>query len=378
MKKVLTMILCLALLMTGCAGRKTAQGETQAPQTTPTTLPPETKTTEPATEPVTEPPETEPPAPETTLATALADRTYLVLELLQRDDTVEIAGEYDETYYVVKMEQGYGLIEKRLIRLEDEASYEKWGGYTYYNAEFYNNYHLRADGVQKLSSNTQVQVLDDLGECLVVEYGGSIGYMLEDDISRNYIQPAPSSGNNNSGTGGADGGDISLEYYGGISKLAILIPQSGDVTGKGTVLVNDAELILGWFDRGDSVSIIAQEGFLEEMEGWYSVYLEGMCGYVRQNLLLEEGKEPYEQWDGFARSQASVYDNYFLSGNPVTKLSTNTNIQVLCDLDDCYLVQVGEVIGYMEKAQISESKIVYSGGGGGTEDSGGDWTPPVL
>ena len=160
--------------------------------------------------------------------------------------------------------------------------------------------------------------------------------------------------------------------------MAILIPQSGDVTGKGTVLVNDAELILGWFDRGDSVSIIAQEGFLEEMEGWYSVYLEGMCGYVRQNLLLEEGKEPYEQWDGFARSQASVYDNYFLSGNPVTKLSTNTNIQVLCDLDDCYLVQVGEVIGYMEKAQISESKIVYSGGGGGTEDSGGDWTPPVL
>lgn len=379
MKKLLCVFLAAILLLAaGCGAKEDAVQETMP------TVPPTEKATECPAEAPTEPPVTEPPAPETLSGTALADKTEILLQTMNRDDVVEIAGEFDEHYYVVKLENGFGLIEKRLVRLEGESDYEMWTGFAKSNADLYGHYQMLEDPMESLSMNTELKVLDSLGDCLVVQCGDIIGYMLEDEISSSYIQPytgGGSSSGNSSGSGGADGGDITLSYYGSVMPLSTFVPQNQEVTGKGIVLANEAEVILGWFDRDDTVPIINEEGFAEPRDGWHAVYVEGLCGYVRQFLILQEGETPYTQWDGYARSGSELYDNYYLRGEPCDELSGNTELRILCDLGDCYLVSVGEQTGYLVKDQVSETYIQYSSGSGSSSDgssSGGDWTPPAL
>lgn len=370
MKKVMMLLLCLSLVLAGC-GKKTPESTTEVtgvPETVPAT------TQKPTEEPTTVPTETEPPVPETVSATALADRTYVVSKMLDRDEPVEVVGEFDEIFYIVKTEEGYGLIEKCLVRMDGAESYKSWTGYAVYNAKLYNNYHLLPGEEQKLSTNTQVQVLEDLGTCLVVQHEENIFYMRPAEVSKHYIQPSTGGSGN---TGGADGGDIILGNWSGVMRLSSFIPQEGEVTGNGIVLVNLAEIYLGWFDRNDTVAIITEEGFMEEKEGWCAVYHEGLYGYVRQNLIQEAGAEDYAEWDGFAQYLAPVYANYYLNGEPETKLSTNTKVHILEDLGNCYLVISGDISGYMAKETVSQSFINYGGGGGGG-DTGGDWTPPAM
>lgn len=368
MKRILAILICMTLLA-GC-GEKPLEVTVSptAPSTAPTTAP----TTEPTTEPTTVPTETEPPVPETLSATALADHTDMVLMTADRGTTVEIVDTFDEDYYVVLTELGYGFIEKRLVRMDGADSYEGWTGYAVYQAKVYNNYHLLPGGEQTLNMNTKIQVLDNLDGTLVVQMEDGIGYMREKELSRGYIQPAPSGGN----SGSADGGDISLGGQAGISTLSFFAPQQGTATGKGTVLANDAEILWGWFDRNEAVAIVNEEGFIEEKEGWYGIYHEGMYGYIRQNLIRKDGEEAYAEWDGFAKYQAQLFDNYYLSGEPVSKLASNAGVHILEDLGNCYLATSGEHTGYIPKDMISETKINYNSGGGNS--SGGDWTPPAL
>lgn len=366
MKKILVLLLCLVLLLAGCSKQP---APTEAPETTlaPTTVPP-------TTEAPTEPTETEPPVPETAAGTALVDKAYIVLLTLDRDAEVEIVGEFDETYYVIKTENGYGLIEKQLVRMDGEAAYESWTGYALHNVKLHSSYHLDDAEPELLTMNTELTVLDAFGDCLVVQHGEKIGYILAKDVSTYYIQP--STGGGGGGTG-ADGGDISLGNMGGIVSLSTFAPQSGEVSGKAKVLVNVAEVILGWFDRDDALEIVTEEGFAESKEGYHTVYLNGLYGYVKQIFVLKEGDTPFASWDGYAHVNAPVYDNYYLTGEPVSKLGANAEIKILLDLGNCYMVSYGEAVGYMTKTEVSDSYIDYSYSGGGSS-GGGEWTPPAL
>lgn len=370
MKKWIVGILCLTVFwLAGCTA--------ETPNGTEITVLEEPTVTQPTTEPVketdppetqppeTEPEETEPPAPETVSASVLADKTMVILTTVDRGETVEIAGEWED-YYIVKVEAGYGLIEKRLVRGENTEEYDQWSGYAYSGAKLYDTYHLIPDSYRELALNTKVLVLDVLGESCVVQVENAIGYMRLDQISKSYIQYNP-------GSGGADGGDISLEYGVGATPLSTFVAPPEEVFS-GTVavvLADRAEIVYGWYDRGESVERITEEGYLPEKEGFYTVYVAGICGYVRQNLIAQEDAEPYASWDGYAYSKAGVYDNYYLTGEPVQKLSLNTAVCVLEDLGFCYLISVGETTGYMDKGLISENKIVYSGGGA-------EWSDPVM
>lgn len=359
MKRICAILLCLVLLLAGCSKQPASQ---EAPETiAPTEAP---VAAEPPAEAPTEPAETEPPMPETVSGTALLDKATIVLQTANRDEVLDIVGEFDDQYYAVKLENGYGLIEKTLVRMDGEAAYESWDGYARYKAKFYSSYHLNDAEPESLSMNANLTVLDAFGDRLVVQYGEKLGYMLEADVSRYYIQP--SSGGSSSG---ADGGDISL------GSLSTIVPQAGDVTGAGKVLVNDAQIILGWFDRDEAMEIVTEEGFAESKEGYYTVYLNGLYGYVLQAYVLKDGDAPFENWDGYAQRNAPVYDNYYLSGEPITKLSSNTEIQILLDLGNCYMVSYGDTVGYMAKDTVSDSYIHYSSGG---SSGGGEWTPPAL
>lgn len=390
MKKYIIMLLALALLL--CVGcKKQEPAPTEAPTTAPveTTVPPTTEETV--------------SIPELNTGTALVDDTPAILNTLMRDDVVDVVGEYDEDHYVIKTEKGYGLVKKELLRLKGEAAYEVWTGYAYWNAEVYDNLHLTGEPAQKLKTNTKVEVLDDLGYCYVVRVEETEGYMNKSRLAKWPF----SSGGGNSGSGGggsssgsggggggstgADGGDISLQFQGNIVLLAA-IEQSGDVTGQAAVLADGTEVVLGYFDRGEEIPMVAEDGFAENREGYVTVYLDGLYAYVPQELVLTQEAEVYEAWDGYSRWNGVVYDNFYLLGDPIDKLYTNIKVHVIAELENCYLVEVNDVTGYMSKEVVSQTRISTGGGnsdsggsggggnsgGGGSSGGGAEWSPPAL
>lgn len=388
-KYIIALLVLLLILCAGC--KKQESVETEAPTTAPTetTVPPTTEETI--------------PVPELNMGTALVDDTPAILNTLMRDDVVDVVGEYDEGHYVIKTENGYGLVKKELLRLKGEAAYEVWTGYAYWNAEVYDNLHLIGEPAQKLKTNAKVEVLDDLGYCYVVRVEDTGGFMNKSRLAKWPF----SSGGGNSGSGGggsssgsggggggstgADGGDISLQFQGNIVLLAA-IEQSGDVTGQAAVLADGTEVVLGYFDRGEEIPMVAEDGFAENREGYVTVYLDGLYAYVPQELVLTQEAEVYEAWDGYSRWNGVVYDNFYLLGDPIDKLYTNVKVHVIAELENCYLVEVNEITGYMSKEVVSQTRISTgrgnsdsggsggggNSGGGGSSGGGAEWSPPAL
>ena len=100
---------------------------------------------------------------------------------------------------------------------------------------------------------------------------------------------------------------------------------------------------------------------------------------------MTEETEAYEAWDGYSRWNGVVYDNFHLLGDPIDKLYTNVKVHVIAELENCYLVEVDDVTGYMGKDVVSKTRISVSGGSsdGGSYDGGGssggaEWSPPAL
>ena len=357
MKKWMTILLAaLLLLIAGCIPQQQDPTEPTVPETTiPAT---EEPTEEPTVEPTEEPTE---PVPDCINAVIQVDNAPAVLTLLNRGDSVDIVGEHDEDHYVVKTESGYGLIEKQLLRMSGEEAYTVWTGYTHGGAPMYGNYQLSGEAVRRLNLNTQVEVLDELKYCYVVNYGETVGYMAKGQVSRNKIQYSG---------GGADGGDISLGF-GGIVTLST-VEQSGDVTGTAEVLADGTQVILGYFDREGLAPVVAEEGFAPDWDGYYTLYLNGLYAYLPRNLALLDGEAPYEQWSGFTGNSGAVYESFLLLGDR-KNVNVNTSVTILWDGREFYVVSINDTIGYMAKDKVSPNRYATGGGGGG-----GDWTPPIM
>lgn len=364
MKKMMIFLLvAVMLLAVGCGAQQPEPAEPTVPETT---IPATEAPTEPPTEAPTEAP-TE-PVPTCVNAVVQVDDAPAILMLLNRGDTVDVVGEYDEDHYVIKTESGYGLVEKQLLRISGEPVYEAWTGYAYANAELCANYQLTGDAVETLKLNTQVEVLDELEYCYVVKVEEATGFMLKSQLSKNRIEYSGGGGS----SGGADGGDISLGF-GGILTLSA-IEQSGEVTGTAEVLADGAQVILGFFNRAEMAPVVAEEGFAPDWDGYYTLYLDGMYAYLPQNLAQPESDAAYASWEGFAAYNSLVYDHYLMLDDGV-KLSINTAVTVLWDCGDFLVVDIDGEIGYMAAENVGTSR--YSTGGG-SGNSGGDWTPPVL
>lgn len=359
MKKYIVLLLALALVLcAGCGKQEPVQTEapatiaTEPVETTEATVPPTTEETI--------------PVPELSMGSALVDDTPAILGTLMQDDVVDVVGEYDEDHYVIKTELGYGLVKKGFLQPENEAPYETWTGYSHWDAKVYDNFYLTGEPILTLYTNAKAEVLADLGYCYMIRTGETEGF-----ISKSQLATRPFSGGGGGG-GGADGGDISLRFQGGIIPL-VAIEQKGDVTGQALVLADGTEVVLGYFDRGDEIPMVAEDGFAETREGYVTVYLDGLYAYVPQELVAEAGAEAYAEWDGYSFWNAVVYDNRHLLGDPVIYLQTNTAVHVIAELEDCYLVEVNGVTGYMLQSAVSKTRISSGGGGGGAE-----WSPPAL
>ena len=384
MKKGFVIALALFMLFTaGCSGK--------TEQPAPTTAPSVPETTVPATEaPETTVPETEPPLPKLETGTVQGDNIPAILCQLKRGDSVEVTGNPDDTHATVQTDFGTGTMEVQLLRFADEEPTESWTGYARWNTGFFADYEMGGKAPTTLKTNTKVEVLEELEDCYLVTVDGKTGFVAKAQVSKWPIKS--NSGSNDGGSSGGsssggsstgrDGGDIALAFYGKVHLLSAVTK-----TGSAQVRVDGAKVVLKYFNSGDTVQIVAEEGFAPELEGYMTILVDDTYAYIPQSWVHKDADPAFDSWDGFAGYNCKLYDNYLLRGKEVKQVYGNTALTVLWTAGDVSVIRVGDTIGYASTDTLRTTRIPAqkkqedggsssggsSGGGGGNE-----WTPPAL
>ena len=383
MKKFFVIFLALTLALgTGCSH--------QAEQPTA----PVAVATAPATEPApaadqTEPTETTAPAPRTVGGTIQGIHIPAILSFPQRGDIVQVTGYPDEATATVTVGDAQGSLARVLLRFDSEESYEAWQAYAKYNTRVFEGYTLVGEPLATLKTNTQITVLDDLGECYLVQTEDLTGYIAKTQASKWRIKSSSSSGSGSgsssggSGTG-RDGGDISLTSFAGDIRPVLLADTVK--TGAAQVRADGGRVVLKYFDRGDKVQLVLDAEVAPEIPGYALILEDGVLAYIPVDWVEKPGDEVFQPWEGYAGYQCKRYDNFELAGKSLGQLSGNKKITVLWKSGDVLLVQSGDSVSYIAESTARTTPIprssggsTGSGGSGGGGGSGGDnWTPPKL
>ncbi len=377
MKKFFVIFLALTLALgTGCSH----QGEQP---TAPVAV-----ASAPATEPApaddqTEPTETTAPAPRTVEGTIQGIHIPAILSFPQRGDIVQVTGYPDETTATVTVGDAQGSLAKVLLRFDSDESYEAWQAYAKYNTQVFDGYTLVGEPLATLKTNTQMTVLDDLGECYLVQTEDLTGYIAKTQASKWRIKgSSSSSGSGSGGSGtGKDGGDISLTGFAGDIRPVLLADTVK--TGAAQVRADGGRVVLKYFDRGDKVQLVLDAEVAPEIPGYALILEDGVLAYIPVDWVEKPGDEVFQPWEGYAGYQCKRYDNFELAGKSLGQLSGNKKITVLWKSGDVLLVESESGVSYIAASTarttpIPRSSGGSSGSGGGGGSGGGDWTPPKL
>lgn len=372
MKRFVSLILAMLLLLT-----LASCGKKEAEETTPVTEAPVAPTEEATpTEPAPTEPEWEPGIARAGYGEA-AYETYL------RGVEVSVIGEWKD-YFVIAGEEVDLLIEKQFVRTESEEAFEERTGYAKWNTEVYDNVYREGESIEKLTSNKKVTVVDGKGDWLLIKWDeDKSGYVDAAQINK---YPTKSKSSSGGGGGGSSAGNTTngnefdgslLSYYG---------PEMTELEEKGQVLGDEARGILCVTVRDDEVKVTSVGE--EECE----IYLDGNYAKVPRWLLHMEGDEEYEAWTGYARWNSIIYEEYQMR-NELKILKTNDTVKVIDELveAECYVVEYEEEengekvtkVGYMQldkvmKYRYTAPKSAGGGSGSGGGVSGEGYTPPKI
>ena len=388
MKKILALLLALTLVFAaGCSNNTEQPAPTAAPTVPEATAAPETTL-----------PETEPPLPRLEAGTIQGDNIPAILCLLKKGDLVEVTGYAEDGSAIVKIGDAVGTVEKELLRFAGEGPYESWTAYARWGTALYGSYKLTGEPSETLKTNTELTILDELENCYLVQVGENTGYIAQKQASKWRITSSPkteddgSSGGSSGGgsSGGRDGGNISLTAAEEAMGQVVLLTEVAR-TGSAEIRADGGVVILKYFDLGDTVQIVAEEGFAPEIPGYTTILEDGVYAYVPTAWVRKSGDEEFKQWDGFAGYSCYFYDNYELRGEPVKQIYANKAITVLWQAGDVTLIRVGDDVGYISTATARTTRIPTqkkqedgggssdgSSGGGGGGGGGSEWTPPAM
>lgn len=339
----------------------------------------------PATEPApaaeqTEPTETTAPAaPRTVEGTIQGIHIPAILSFPQRGDIVQVTGYPDEATATVTVGNAQGSFAKVLLRFDSDESYEAWQAYAKYNTRVFEGYTLVGEPLATLKTNTQITVLDDLGECYLVQTEDLTGYIAKTQASKWRIKSSSSSGSGSGGSGtGKDGGDISLTGFAGDVRPVLLADTVK--TGAAQVRADGGRVVLKYFDRGDKVQLVLDAEVAPEIPGYALILEDGVLAYIPVDWVEKPGDEVFQPWEGYAGYQCKRYDNFELAGKSLGQLSGNKKITVLWKSGDVLLVESESGVSYIAASTARTTPIPRSSGGSsGSSGSGGDaWTPPKL
>lgn len=367
MKRIIALLLgALMLLLSACGTASPAAAPTAAPVPTAET----TATPEPTPSPE--------PTPATTGAAVCVLKAPAILVLLEKDAAVTVE-EAQEGFYLVSSDAGRGLVEKRLLAAENAEPQESWTGYAQSGAELREDYHLCGEVLHTFALNETFTVLADLGDCYYAALDdGTTGFVANESVSSRYIVYYYGGGGGGGNAGGADGGDITLGYT--VETPPVAVPLADTEApelapgSRAKTIVPNVELIAAWFDLYDEVRVVS------EKDGVCTLYIDGVLAGMERRFLLMDGETAPEPWDGYAKNNAILFDNFYLTKNDsAVTLRLNAVLHVLADLENCWFVNTEDgQFGYVDKDFVSETYIqVYYGGGGGSS-GGPEWTEPVL
>ncbi len=368
MKKYLLLLLALCLLTAGCG--KGQEAPTEAP-------PASTAPAAQATEPETSAPETT--APKTREVQVMGDHIPVIRLLLQQGETLEVTG-YEGTLAKVTAGENQGFVETGFLRFPD-APFESRTAYALWNAGLYPDFSCLGEPLARLATNTKLEVLEELENCLYVQAGEKLGFVPLAQQSRYLYQSPADNGSGSSGSSGGsgskDGGDIELMYSGTLRLLADSVK-----TGEAKVKVSGVPLVLRFCDYGDRVSVL-ESGEAPELPG-YTAILEsdGTTAYIPTAWLADA--QTFTPWEGYAGNNCKLYGSYLLLGKEVSALYTNKPLTVLWDTGLTALVQADGERFYAASATLRQTPLVVPPApesGGGSSSSGGSsdlWTPPAL
>ena len=363
MKKYIALLLALCLLTAGCGKEQEAP---EPPASTASTTQ-ATETTAP------EPTVPETTAPKTTETQVMGDRIPVIRELLEQGTTLEVTG-YEEAFAKVTAGEKEGLVEADFLRFPDEP-FERRTAYALWNAGLYPDFSCLGEPLEKLATNTKLEVLEELEKSLYVRAGEQTGFVPLAQQSRYPYQPPADSGSGDSGGSGTqDGGDITLMHPGVLRLLADAVK-----TGEAKVKVPGVPLVLRFCDFGDKVSVL-EPGAAPEIPG-YTAILEsdGTTAYIPTAWL--ENAQNFTPWEGYAGNNCKLYGQYLLLHKEVKSLYTNKPLTVLWDTGLTALVQVDGERFYAASTTLRQTPLVVTpapesdSSGGGSSDL---WTPPVL
>ena len=380
MKKFFVIFLALTLALgTGCSHQGEQPTAPVAVASAPTTAP------APAAD-QTEPTETTAPAPRTVEGTIQGVHIPAILSFPQRGDIVQVTGYPDEATATVTVGDAQGSLAKVLLRFDSDESYEAWQAYAKYNTQVFEGYTLVGEPLATLKTNTQMTVLDDLGECYLVQTEDLTGYIAKTQASKWRIKgSSSSSGSGSGGSGtGKDGGDISLTGFAGDIRPVLLADTVK--TGAAQVRADGGRVVLKYFDRGDKVQLVLDAEVAPEIPGYALILEDGVLAYIPVDWVEKPGDEVFQPWEGYAGYQCKRYDNFELAGKSLGQLSGNKKITVLWKSGDVLLVESESGVSYIAASTARTTPIPRSSGGssgssgsgGGGGSGGGDWTPPKL
>lgn len=366
MKKTVAILLVLVLLLSAGCSKKTVQQASAAPETTvPETTVSETTAPE-TTAPETTEPETVPPQPKLETGTVQGDNVPAILWLLNRGDSVEVTANAGDGTVTVKIDGGTGTMEAQLLRFAGEEAPESWVAYARWNTGLYGSYEMSGEPDMILKTNTKLEILEELDECYMVTVDGETGFVAKDQVSQ-----WPVSGSSGGSSGGKDGGDIEMAYCGGIQLLSDVTK-----TGSAQVRVDGAKVILKYFNYGDTVQIVAEEGFAPELPGYLTILVDDTYAYIPLSWVHRDADPAFESWEGYAGYGCQLYDNYLLRGTPVKQLSANTPLTVLWEAGDVLVVRAGDTVGCVSADTVRTTRL--PAGSGSSNSGSNEWTPPCL
>ena len=366
MKKGIAFALTVLILLTmASCGKKAEEITPTVPATTEAPAPVET----------TEPTIPAPTEPEWSPGIVRAGYGEAVYRTFAAGEQLKVIGQF-MNYYVVEQEEVDLLVHRDMLRMDTEKAFESWNGYAKSGAEVFDNAYLRGDVTATLKRNTQVAVLESNGGWACVEWDGGKGYVKADMLSKWYISGG------NGGTENKDGTDV---FIGSLTsaeesfqpRIVLLGAYYGPEMeknfeeGMATVLVDGTEGYICLLERGVAVKVTDFD------ENTARIWLgEEQYAEVPRWLVKLEENEEYEPWTGYSVWNGILFTQYQMISE-ITRLSSNTQVTVLDEVNGCYVVEYNGQIGYMACDQVGDTPI-GSEKGIGSGESGTTWTPPKM
>ena len=379
MKKVIALTLTVLILLTMASCGKKAE------ETTPVTTVPET-TEAPVPSETTEPTIPAPTEPEWEPGTIRAGYGEAVYRTFEAGTQLKVISQF-KNYYVVEQEDVDLLVHKEMLRMEGEAPFESWNGYSKSGTEVFDNPYMRGESVATLDKNTQVTILESNGGWAYIEWNGGKGYVDASMLSKWRISGGSPSNDNggsgNTGGGNNDGTDVPIgsltsaeeSFQPKVHLLGVYYGPEMEKdfeSGMATVLADKTEGYICLLVRGDEVKVTSYD------DNTVTIWLgEEQYAEIPRFLVKLESDAAYESWTGYSRWNGIIYEDYQMDTEKVT-LSTNKHVTVLDEVNGCYVVEYEGHIGYMRPDKVSNALIVSEPENGNSGGSGSTWTPPKL